>query len=213
MSIDQISKTIGESPIFLMIGHGSKNQFLSVSKLKSTVQKVSKHIPENAFVIYFGDSPNIKKPDIGYAFQLLSELRPDIQFIMIQISEAKSWGVPSFVKKVVWHDDYPSKGECKWGGFTKSLRPCSNTKQWIRLHKTLPNGITKIFVLGGGPITEQEMLYGNKMGIPIEYYPMERRFMGDKTTRTKKSGSASDRYGPTYLKGRSFQFTMKNRNE
>ena len=208
-SIDSIKQVVGTAPVFLMIGHGSRNQFVSITKLKRTLEHLSKDIPVGAYMLYFGDSPNVKTPDIGYAFQLLAEMRPDIHMLMIQISEAKSWGVPGFVESVLWHEDFPSTGDCKWGGFTKSMRPCSNTKQWVRLHKALPSGITKMFVLGGGPITVKEMTYGNKLGIPIEYYPMERRFLGDKETRSKKNGTMAERYGPTYSKGRRFTRKMR----
>ena len=72
---------------------------------------------------------------------------------MIQISEAKSWGFPKSVKGVYWHNDFTQ--DCKWGGL-KNKQPCSNTKKWVSLNKKLKNGITKVFILGGGEITLDE---------------------------------------------------------
>jgi hypothetical protein len=193
-----------DKPVFMMIGHGSRNQFRSIVELRKVISKISSKIPQESFLLYFGDSPNPKKPDIGYAFQLLTELRPDIQVIMIQISEAKPWGFPPFVdkKNVFFHDDFPSKGDCKWGGFKKTrtnkILPCSNTKQWIKIHKLLPEGISNVFVLGGGEITLQEISYAKKLHIPIDYYPLERRYQGDGQTKTRKQDTLSKRIGVTY---------------
>ena len=77
--------------------------------------------------LYFGDSPNIKKPDVGILFEILHKYNPKIPIYMIQIKEAKSWGVPNFVTGVYWHNDYTKT--CKWGGVHKG-KPCSNTKKW-----------------------------------------------------------------------------------
>ena len=72
-----------------------------------------------------------KKPDIGCTFQLIVKWA-DINIHMIQIEEAKNWGVPKFVKSVYWHKDYTK--QCKWGGLHNG-KPCSNTKKWIKIHK------------------------------------------------------------------------------
>ena len=146
-------------------------------------------------MLYFGDYPDKKNPDIGYANKLLADTRKDIQFQMIQIREAKDWGIPDFVKGVYWHDDYPTKGDCKWGGFTPSGTPCSNTAKWLEFHKKI-KPIKCIFMLGGGPITKQEVSLATKNRIPVKYIPIERRFKGDKKTRVKNTDSKMERFGP-----------------
>lgn len=98
--------------VYMLIGNGSKNQFRYIRDLKQILTKLVSKIPKNSAFLYFGDSPNKKKPDIGYAFELLYDMRPDIQIYMIQIKEAESWGIPKLVKDVYWHTDYNDK--CKW---------------------------------------------------------------------------------------------------
>ncbi len=152
-------------------------------------------MPLHAVLLYFGDSPKADAPDVGYAFELLTQVRPDLTVYKIQIDEAKEWGIPAFVnpEHVMWHSDYDK--ENKWGGFDKSGKPCSNTKQWVKLHHELPQGITKVFALGGGNITLQEMEYAKKIGIAVQFIPMERRFKGDMKMEVTDSDSVVERYG------------------
>ena len=179
----------------MIIGNGSKNQFRYIKDLNKVITKILKDIPKNSVFIYFGDTANKKKPDIGYAFELIHKKRPDISIYMIQIKEAKSWGVPSFVKDVYWHNDYTNK--CKWGGLYNG-EPCSNTKKWVNLHKRA--SITNIFILGGGKITLDEYKIIKKLKIPYTYFKIERRFLGDGKTKVSNTHSISDRIGITYNK-------------
>ena len=89
----------------MLIGNGSKNQFRDLRKVKGILTAILKEVPQGSVFLYFGDSPNRKKPDVGLLFQIIKERRPDIQIFMIQIREAKSWGVPDFVSDVYWHND------------------------------------------------------------------------------------------------------------
>lgn len=190
--VKKLSETDGQ--IFMMIGNGTKNQFRYINDLKNVIKSILKKIPENSSVLYFGDSPNSKKPDIGYAFKLISLYRPDIKVYMIQISEAKSWGYPDFVDGVYWHNDFTKK--CKWGGLNNSGEPCSNTKKWVKLAQRVK--INGIYVLGGGEITLQEVKLAKKLRIKIHYFPIERRFKGDGKTRVKQTDKKSERVGITY---------------
>lgn len=82
--LKQFSKVIQEgTSVCMMIGHGAKNQFRSITELRKVIQNVATQIPKGGVVLYFGDYPNRSKPDIGYAFALLAEARPDITFKMI----------------------------------------------------------------------------------------------------------------------------------
>jgi hypothetical protein len=133
----------------------------------------------------------VKKPDVGLLFQHIAQLRADISIHMIQISAAKSWGVPDFVDTVLWHDDFKD-GEHKWGGVYDG-KPMSNTAQWVSLHKKHP--IMMIFVFGGGQITLDECDLAKKLGIPICYFLVERRFVGDGKTPVDVN---NHRYGVTH---------------
>tara|TARA_Y100000590_G_scaffold76255_1_gene84393 strand:+ start:259 stop:783 length:525 start_codon:yes stop_codon:yes gene_type:complete len=170
-----------------------KNQFRYLSELKTVLTKILSNIPTNAVFLYFGDTPNKSKPDVGYTFELISAMRKDISFYMIQIKEEQSWGFPKFVKDVYWHNDYTKKR--KWGGIDNG-KPCSNTKKWVSLHRY--NKIKKGFVLGGGKDTLDEIALFKKLNIEYEYYPIERRYLGDGKTKVKNTDSKKERIGITY---------------
>lgn len=163
-----------------LLGNGDKQQYKDRKELEKTIEKISdkyiykpddKHY-ENLF-IYFGDVPKKDEPDIGYAYEYLAKIRPDIIFIMIQIKEMEKYGVPKFVNGgVYFHNDYDEKH--KWGGFEDingKFKVYSNTKQWLKLHLLLKEirqndkkrgidtsgGIDQCYLLGeGGPISKQE---------------------------------------------------------
>jgi len=195
VTFNQLIKELKNKQIFMLIGNGSKNQFRYLNNLKQTVKKLLKNVPKLSNFLYFGDGSNKKKPDVGYAFQLISELRPDINIYMVQISEAKSWGVPTFVKDVYWHNDYTK--QCKWGGIHNG-KPCSNTKKWVNVHKRAK--INKVFILGGGKITLDEYSLIKKAKIEYEYFEIERRYLGDGKTKIKDSDTKSKKIGITYKK-------------
>lgn len=198
-SLEDFGKTTKCPSFYMMIGHGSRNQFARLTDLKKALVKVSKGIEKGSCMLYFGDYPDKKKPDIGYAHKLLSEMRPDIHFLMIQIKEAESWGVPDFVRSVYWHDDYSKTGDCKWGGFSPSGKPCSNTAKWVLFHNKI-KPINRIFMLGGGPIAKKEGMYARKIGIPLTKMNIQRRFLGDGKTRARKTSVRKTRRVKTYYK-------------
>ena len=84
-----------------MIGNGTKNQFRDMRKVKKFLREILKMIPQQSVFLYFGDSANKKNPDVGYLFELLHELRPDIEIAMIQINKAKSWECPVSLTKFI----------------------------------------------------------------------------------------------------------------
>lgn len=199
-SIQDIAEDIGDSSVFMIVGNSGRNQFRYLRDLKRTIRSISKSIPSGSYVLYFGDSTDKKTPTIGYGIQYLNEIRKDIKTIMIHLLEAKEWGdPPSFVNGVLWNKDYPKKGDCKWGGVDpKTKKPCSNTKQWVKLHHILPNGIQNIFIVGGGPVTLNEVTYAKKLNIPMKCYHIDRRFKGDRKTRVKNKDSKKERIGLMY---------------
>ena len=196
ISFRSLVEHLKSKKVYMMIGNGTKNQFRDMRKVKKYLREITKLIPKNSAFLYFGDASNKKNPDVGYLFELLHKMRPDIDIVMIQINKAKSWGVPNFVNKVYWHGDFNKS--CTWGGIYKG-KPCSNTKKWVTLNKRLPDGISMIFVFGGGMITLDEMKLAKKHSIPVFYIPVERKFLGDKKTRVTKNHSESDRIGVTFV--------------
>ena len=181
--------------VYMLIGHGSKNQIRNLKNLNKVLNNILKEAPKGSAFLYFGDSPNKKKPDVGYAFELLKKKRPDLCIYMIQINKAKSWGVPTFVKKVYWHNDYTKK--CTWGG-VQNNKPCSNTKKWVSLNRYVK--ISKVFILGGGEITLDEYNLIKKYNIDYKYFPIERRFMGDGKTKVTSNKTKKLRVGVTFNK-------------
>jgi len=166
--------------IKILIGNGDKKQYKDRKELEKAIEKIAdKYIYqpndehyENLF-LYFGDVPKKDAPDIGYAYEYLAKIRPDIQIVMIQIKEMEKYGVPKFVNGgVYFHDDYDEKH--KWGGFEDvngKLEVYSNTKQWLKLHYLLKSlrkndkkrgmdtngGLDQFYLLGeGGPVAQGE---------------------------------------------------------
>lgn len=177
--LDRQDKMNSYISVFMLLGYGDKSQYKDRKLLEEKVEKIAtKFIGNNSVLLYFGDVPKKEEPDIGYAIEYFSKLRPDVPIIMIQIKEMEKYGVPKFVSGVYFHDDYDK--EHKWGGFelvNGVYKVFSNTKQWLKLHLLLKKirtnkshkryrkrsadsqgGIDYVYVLGtGGPITQQEL--------------------------------------------------------
>lgn len=201
--MNTIFNNIGNNNIYLIIGNGSKNQFKSIIKLKILLKDISKQIPLNSYVLYFGDPSNKLKPDIGFAIYQLKNMRPDIKILMIQIQEFKKYGVPDWVNYSFFHNDYSKTDpNLKYGGLTNKGIPVSNTKQWVILHKKLLKerqyGISRCFILGGGNITLDEYKLCNKLIIPVKVFEIERRFLGDGKTKIDKHMTKKNKIGSTY---------------
>ena len=90
LSYNELIKIHHNGNIFMLIGNGSNNQFRYLKDLKSISKNIKKYSIKLSVFIFW----RLEKPDIGYAFKLIKEMRPDINIYMIQIKEAKSWGVP-----------------------------------------------------------------------------------------------------------------------
>lgn len=172
-SLYDIANYIKSEKYFLkmMFGYGDKKQFKNRKELEETVESIASRQPKGTIFIYFGDVPKRNEPDVGYAYEYLAKLRPDIKIIMIQIKEMEKYGVPKFVDGVYFHNDYDEQH--KWGGFeiiNGKIKVYSNTKQWLKLHLLLIKmgytGITQVFLLGGtGKISQQEIDLVKKLNI------------------------------------------------
>ena len=58
----------------------------------------------------------------------------------------------------------------------KINNPVLILKKWVSLNKKLKNGITNVFILGGGTITLDEYSLIKKHKIPYQYYPVKRKY-------------------------------------
>ena len=169
--------------VTLIIGHGSKNCFADVHLLR----RVLSESVRGQTLLYFGDTPNPGKPDIGLAFKIYAELNPDASIYMVQIDEARPWGTPDFVDCVFWHLDF-LEGPFKWGG-VDGADPQSNTKVWFDLFTKFHIEM-KAYVLGGGPIARQEHALIERLRIPCVFIPMQRLYAGDGATLAKDAVAA-----------------------
>ena len=165
--LSNLKNTNNDIKLKMMSGYGDKKQYKDRKELEESVEYIAKKYGKNSVFLYFGDVPKKDDPDIGYAYEYLAKIRPDIIFIMIQIKEMEKYGVPKFVNGgVYFHNDYDEKH--KWGGFEDvngKLKVYSNTKQWLKLHLLFP--INHVITLGeGGPISKQEM---NLINYLIDY--------------------------------------------
>ena len=195
IDFNNLAHELKKKDVYMILGNGTKNQFKNMRKIKSILERIVKSCDNKSAFLYFGDSANEKKPDVGLLFKLIHDYNPKIPIYMIQIAKAKSWGVPSFVKRVYWHHDYTKK--CTWGGLLNG-KPCSNTKKWVSLNRRLSNGIRKVFIFGGGPITLDEYKIIKQKKIPFEYYPVERKFKGHGETIIKSNDSTKTKVGITF---------------
>ena len=174
---------------YMFLGHGSKNQIKNWNRLKKLLNDIVNTIPLNSKLLYFGDEPNPKAPDIGLVYDYVAKRRPDLFIHMIQNKVAKKYGHPKWVNKVSWHNDVSKECEKiekprgKWSGENSKGNPCSNTKKWIEYHNKY--GIEKCFIFGGGITTLIEARFMRKLKIPYLYYPVLRRYLGDKKTLAK----------------------------
>ena len=57
----------------MFIGHGSKNQIKNFGKVKKIIDEIVKDIPLKSKLLYFGDEPNPKAPDIGLVYEYINE--------------------------------------------------------------------------------------------------------------------------------------------
>lgn len=187
--------------VYAMFGFGDKSQFADMSALMSVIEEIAEKVPRNATFLYFGDTPKADAPDVGYAFELLVRERPDIKLNLIQISAAKSWGLPPTlvdnIASELWHDDF-ADGPNKWGGVDATGNPQSNTKVWFDLARRRKIHIMHAWFLGGGDISVTEMLLMFDLDVPVSYAPLRRKFAGDKTTLVTDSSTVDETYGPVF---------------
>lgn len=142
----------------MIVGYGSKQGYAST---RAVEEAVSKHVRATT-LLYFGDEVSYERPTVGLA-HLYAAHKTGADVYMVQISAAKDYPIPSFVRGVYWHDAW-AEGPHKWGGFDGKTA-YSNTAVW---HGLFQRGIEfKAYALGGGPIAKQEVSLMQLLGIPV----------------------------------------------
>ena len=194
-SFEGIQKLVKQKNVYMVLGNGPNSQYRDIQTISEILDGILVNIPLKSCFLHFGDFADEENPDIGLVFKLIKQKRQDLQILMIQISEAKTWGVPDFVSYVYWHEDFSKI--YKWGAFDDEQIPCSNTKKWLELHVKQP--ITKVFVFGCGTSTIiDEIMLLKRHNIGFDYFPVERRYAGDGKTLIKSSDSIDDKIGPSH---------------
>lgn len=201
LSFNELISILQNKDVFMISGHGSKNQFKNISNVKKNIERIAKKCDENSVFLYFGDPPNKKKPDVGLLFEYLHKFNKKIKIFMIQREKVKKWGVSPFVSGVYWHRELNKKcssNKDKFFGGIIGKSICSNTKKWVDIHKNLEQGIKKVYFFGGGDIAKHELMLCKKLGIDYKYFPVKRRFMGDGKTKVKNNSTMKNRVGITW---------------
>ena len=85
MKFLDLVKEVKNKDVYMINGNGSKNQFRSITEIKKILKKELKNIDKDSCFLYLGDPVNKKNPDLGYLFQVLHEMRPDILIYMIMM--------------------------------------------------------------------------------------------------------------------------------
>ena len=66
------------------------------------------------------------------------------------------------------------------------------------LNDRIKYGIKKVFIFSGGLVTLDEYKLIQKLNIPYEYFPVERKFKGDSVTKIGPNTSKKNKIGVTW---------------
>lgn len=160
--------------IVFLLGPGKRRQYKDMRKITKYIHVLAREIPRDSYLLYFGDTPEKKRPDIGRVYEKLLQKRKDLQVFMLSLKENKKYGWPKFVTRYYFHTDHAKEGDCKYGGVDKNGKPCSNTKIWVKIHKQY--GIFHVYKIGGGPIAEQEIKLVKQLKIRHTIFNVEHKF-------------------------------------
>lgn len=161
-------------PIVFLLGPGKRRQYKDMRKVQKYINILIREIPYHSYLLYFGDTPEIQRPDIGRVYQKIMEKRKDLHVVMISLQEFKKYGYPKFVSTTYFHSNHAKDGDCKYGGINKNGNPCSNTKVWVRIHNKY--GISHIYKIGGGAIATKEATLARKLKIPLTEFKVQHKF-------------------------------------
>lgn len=167
-------KLLKTKRVFFLLGPGKRRQYKDMRKIQKYINILIREIPKESYLLYFGDTPDKKRPDIGRVYEKLMEKRKDLHVVMISLQEFKKYGYPKFVKTAYFHSDHAKEGDCKYGGIDKNGKPCSNTKVWVDIERRY--GISRVYKIGGGPIATQEAMLARKLTIPVTEFSVEHKF-------------------------------------
>uniref|UniRef100_A0A0G4F6N9 Uncharacterized protein n=1 Tax=Chromera velia CCMP2878 TaxID=1169474 RepID=A0A0G4F6N9_9ALVE len=163
---------LDQREVHLFFGYSSQSyRDFDRQVLPTVKEKVLPFLAHGATLVGFGDPVDERNPTISNVVRQIKEWRPDVKVLVIGISELRKLPDPSYADFVLYHDSW-EEGEYKYGGVNPVTgEPCSNTKIWLELHHLLEWGVSKIWVLGGGKVTLQEMrLAAEEAQIPIDAF-------------------------------------------
>ncbi len=188
-----LKKYIKNKNIYMFWGFDKNDQYSSLKELNAIIKNIAKELANNSIIFYFGEFPDIEKPDIGYVISQIKNIKNDIEIIMFD-SEFQYNEIPDFVSNSY---KIEVKTEKKRGINIKNNKPLGLTKLWIDLNKI--QNIEKIFILGGNHITLEENNIAREFEINTKYYPLKRKFLGDSNTPIKKNAVLEEKIGVTHI--------------
>ena len=185
ISYNKFVKICNENNVYTVLGNGDKCQFRNIGNIQSDITEILKQIHQNSILIYSGNKPDIKHPDIGYIYKLINNYRPDIQILFVTSNKkeyiSKNY---KFIKYKLFIDK-------------KELKPNTNT---VTILNYLNNLITifKIFIFGGNKDTVKEIKWIKKNKIPYKYFLVERKYKSDGKSLIKNEDELSIKIGETW---------------
>jgi hypothetical protein len=164
--------------VILIVGHGSKNQYKKdkleelKSYLKNDIKYLNGEYSNNWIAIYGGDNYNKDKPDIGYVINILNKENVKIAAVQSKYCEENKLYVDKYIDFVYYVEtDYDNNKKVIWGGFYNG-NAAGPTK--IYLKEFIELGILKkVYVIGGGKISKDEVQYALNNNIDIIYRRFE----------------------------------------
>ena len=171
-------KEIKKYNIVLIVGHGSKNQYKrdKLKELKSCLKNDIKYLNDeyskNWIAIYGGDNYNEETPDIGYIINILNKENVKTATVQSKYCEENKWYVDKYIDFVYYtNTTYNIDNNIIWGGFYNG-NPAGPTK--IYLEEFINLGILKkVYAIGGGKISKEEVQYALNNNIDIIYRRFE----------------------------------------
>jgi len=188
-----LKKYIKNKKIYMFWGFDKNDQYSSLKELNTIIKNIAKELANNSIIFYFGEFPDIEKPDIGYVISQIKNIKKDIEIIMFD-SELQYNEIPDFVSNLYKIELKTLK---RRGINNKNNKPLGLTKLWTDLNKI--QNIEKIFILGGNDITLEENNIANELQINTQYYPLKRKFLGDSNTPIKKNAVLEEKIGITHI--------------
>lgn len=167
-----------ERKVFLLIGHGSAgfaNLSTALREADGIAARFDKVYGRGEWLVVFGgDPPSSKKPNIGNVVKHLATHRGvpvlAVQKLAYRASTLQGkGGVDSSCSAVVWYQDDPYDADKigPYGGTDEFGAPVGATRIYLG-EKMLPH-MAGVIAFGGGPTALSEAKYAVRLGLPFRY--------------------------------------------